>query len=106
MECQADAAPETISEARLQQRLRLAKLCKALGHPARLQILQFLATVPTCFCGDIVKQLPLAQSTVSQHLKILKEAGWIQGEIEGPRTCYWLHQETLAEFKALVAELP
>ncbi|WP_324204378.1 metalloregulator ArsR/SmtB family transcription factor [Chthonomonas sp.] len=106
MECQADSVPMATSEEALQQRTRFARLCKALGHPARLQILQFLATVPTCFCGDIVKQLPLAQSTVSQHLKILKEAGWIQGEIEGPRTCYWLNRETLAEFRTLAARLP
>lgn len=88
------------------QQERLAQLCKALGHPARLSILQFLATVPTCFCGDIVKQLPLAQSTVSQHLKILKEAGLVQGEIEGPRTCYWLNRDVLTQFQSLVAQLP
>lgn len=85
---------------------RLARFCKALGHPARLQILHFLASVPTCFCGEIVRQLPLAQSTVSQHLKILKEAGLIQGEIEGPRTCYWLDHDALAHFRALVAQFP
>jgi ArsR family transcriptional regulator len=86
---------------------RLARFCKALGHPARVQNLHFLANVPTCFCGEIVKQLPLAQSTVSQHLKILKEAGGlVGGEIEGPRTCYWLDCDPLADFRVLVAQLP
>lgn len=89
-----------------EERERLATLCKALAHPVRVQIIQCLAAVETCFCGDIVKQLPLAQSTVSQHLKILKEAGLVQGEIEGPRTCYWLNRDSLAQFQALVAQLP
>ena len=81
-------------------------ICKALAHPARVQIVQFLAGVETCFCGDIVKQLPLAQSTVSQHLKILKEAGIVQGEIDGPRTCYWLSRDRLAQLKSLISQLP
>lgn len=84
---------------------QLALFCKALAHPARLQILRFLARVDTCFCGDIVKQLPLAQSTVSQHLKILKEAGLVQGEIDGPHTCYYLVPERLAQFKSLSAQV-
>lgn len=94
--------PPTPSE----EREQLALLCKALAHPTRIQIVQFLAGVETCFCGDIVKQLPLAQSTVSQHLKMLKEAGIVQGEIDGPRTCYWLSRERLAQFKSLIAQLP
>jgi len=88
------------------EREQLALLCKALAHPARIQIVQFLAGVNTCFCGDIVKQLPLAQSTVSQHLKILKEAGIVQGEIDGPRTCYWLSHDRLAQLKLLISQLP
>jgi ArsR family transcriptional regulator, arsenate/arsenite/antimonite-responsive transcriptional repressor len=96
----------TDHEDQVVEREQLACFCKALGHPTRLQILQFLASVPTCFCGEIIKQFPLAQSTVSQHLKILKEAGLIQGEIEGPRVCYWLDRETLAHFCALVAQFP
>jgi DNA-binding transcriptional ArsR family regulator len=88
-----------------EQREQLALFCKALAHPARLQILQFLARVDTCFCGDIVKQLPLAQSTVSQHLKILKEAGLVQGEIDGPHTCYYLVPERVAQFKSLSAQM-
>ncbi len=89
-----------------EQREQLALYCKALAHPARIQIVQFLAGVETCFCGDIVKQLPLAQSTVSQHLKILKEAGIVQGEIDGPRTCYWLARDCLAQLKSLISQLP
>lgn len=67
---------------------RLAKYTKALGHPARVAILKLLASKQTCICGDIVDELPLSQSTVSQHLKELKEAGLIKGEIEGARVCY------------------
>ncbi|HEY5690084.1 MAG TPA: metalloregulator ArsR/SmtB family transcription factor [Cyclobacteriaceae bacterium] len=66
----------------------LATLAKALGHPARIAILQFLASQPTCVCGDIVEELPLSQSTVSQHLKELKRVGLIKGNIEGPSVCY------------------
>lgn len=80
---------------------RFAGLCKALGHPARVRILRLLLSVDTCVCGDIVERLPLAQSTVSQHLKILKEAGLIEGTIDGPRTCYALNREALAEFERL-----
>ncbi len=71
----------------------LAKLSRGLGHPARTKIVTMLAGRPRedkCYCGDIVKELPLAQSTVSQHLKILKDTGWVQGEIHGPRVCYCL----------------
>lgn len=69
----------------------LAEFGKALGHPARIAILRVLAERGTCICGEIVEELPLAQSTVSQHLKALKEAGLIEGEIEGPRTCYCIN---------------
>ncbi len=67
---------------------RLAKYAKALAHPARVSILKLLASRETCICGDIVDELPLSQSTVSQHLKELKDAGLIQGEIEGATVCY------------------
>ncbi len=67
---------------------RLAKYAKALGHPARVAILKLLASRQTCICGDIVNELPLSQSTVSQHLKELKDAGLIKGEIEGAKVCY------------------
>ncbi|HEV8080195.1 MAG TPA: metalloregulator ArsR/SmtB family transcription factor, partial [Chitinophagaceae bacterium] len=67
---------------------RLAKYAKALAHPARIAILQLLVKKQTCICGDIVDEIPLSQSTVSQHLKELKEAGLIKGDIEGATVCY------------------
>ena len=79
--------------------LRLARMLKALGNPVRFQIVRYLAEHPTCITGDIVAATPLAQSTVSQHLKVLREAGLIQGEIEGPATCYCLDPEGLRWLK-------
>src|SRR5210317_1262864 len=73
----------------------LATLCKALGHPARINILKHLLKEDRCICGRIVAILPLAQSTVSQHLKILKESGLVVGEVEGPKTCYCVDKEKL-----------
>lgn len=84
----------------------LAGLAKALGHPARVAILRQLADEGTCVCGQIVSALPLAQATVSQHLKVLKDAGFVQGEIDGPRVCYCLNPKTLKRFRKLVSELP
>ncbi|MEQ9103339.1 MAG: metalloregulator ArsR/SmtB family transcription factor [Rhodothermales bacterium] len=78
--------------------VHLAGLMKALGHPARLEILRVLAARTSCVCGEIVEELPLAQATVSQHLKVLKEAGLIDGEIDGPRVCYCLDREALDRF--------
>lgn len=72
---------------------RLAKYTKALAHPARIAILKLLAGKQTCICGDIVDELPLSQSTVSQHLKELKEAGLIKGEIEGAKVCYCIDEK-------------
>jgi ArsR family transcriptional regulator len=66
----------------------LAALAKALAHPARVRILRFLLQREECVCGEICDQLPLAQSTVSQHLKVLREAGLVHGEVDGPRVCY------------------
>lgn len=83
----------------------LARLAKALGHPARVAILRLLLTRGDCICGDIVNRLPLAQATVSQHLKVLKEAGWIQGSIDGPRVCYCAEPETIRTFRALFGAL-
>lgn len=74
---------------------RLANACKALAHPARLAILQSLAQRGVCVCGEIVALLPLSQATVSQHLKVLKEAGLITGETDGPRSCYCIDAATL-----------
>lgn len=83
----------------------LAMFAKALGHPARVQILRLLVRRTSCVCGDIVGELPLAQSTVSQHLKTLKEAGLIRGEIDGPRVCYCIEPRALRRFKALAGGL-
>ena len=83
----------------------LAALAKALGHPARVQIMRLLVRRNACICGDIVDELPLAQSTVSQHLKVLKEAGLIRGEIDGPRVCYCVEPRALRRLKALVGSL-
>jgi DNA-binding transcriptional ArsR family regulator len=83
----------------------LARLAKALGHPARVAIVRFLMAGGECICGDIVDRLPLAQATVSQHLKVLREAGWITGEVDGPRVCYCANPETLQRFVALARRL-
>lgn len=83
----------------------LAQFAKALGHPARVTILRLLATRNACVCGELVDELPLAQSTVSQHLKVLKEAGLIRGEISGPSTCYCLEPRSVRRLKALVGAL-
>lgn len=84
---------------------RSAEIAKALGHPARIAILKILSQRKTCFCGDITEILPLAQSTVSQHLKALKSAGLITGEVEGVRTCYCLKPEGIKELNELLSEL-
>lgn len=72
---------------------RIADFAKALAHPARIAILRVLAEKEKCICGDVVDEIPLSQSTVSQHLKELKSAGLIKGEIEGPKTCYCIDAE-------------
>ncbi len=84
---------------------RTAELMKALGHPARIAIIELLAERETCICGDITEELPLAQSTVSQHLKALKTAGIIKGEINGVRVCYCLDEEGIKEIKDLFSPL-
>ncbi|WP_437718064.1 metalloregulator ArsR/SmtB family transcription factor [Sorangium sp. So ce448] len=83
----------------------LASLSKALGHPARVKIVRILIRKNACVCGDIVDELPLAQSTVSQHLKVLKEAGLIRGDVDGPRVCYCIEPRALRRLKALVGGL-
>jgi len=82
-----------------------ALVCKALGHPVRIKILNYLRKMDRCICGRIVEILPLAQSTVSQHLKVLKGAGLIRGEVEGLNTCYCLDTEVLDRFKKTVESL-
>ncbi len=83
----------------------LAQLAWAIAHPARVQIVRLLLGREACVCGEIVEQLPLAQSTVSQHLKILKESGLIQGEVDGPKVCYCINADRLEELKKFVAKL-
>jgi ArsR family transcriptional regulator len=82
-----------------------AKLAWAIAHPARVQIVRLLIGREACVCGEIVDCLPLAQSTVSQHLKILKESGLIQGEVDGPKVCYCINPKQLDRLKALVTNL-
>jgi DNA-binding transcriptional ArsR family regulator len=79
------------------QEIRIAELGKALSHPARIAIIKLLVKRQACICGDIVDELPLSQSTVSQHLKELKNAGLIKGEIDGPRVCYCIDPKVWAE---------
>ena len=77
----------------------ISTLAKALGHPARIAIMDYLLTVDTCICGDIVNELPLAQPTVSQHLKELKNAGLIKGNIEGNAICYCIDENALRKLQ-------
>ena len=88
-----------------EKQVKAAEFAKALAHPARIAILEILARRNTCICGDITDELPLAQSTVSQHLKALKSAGIIKGEIDGVRTCYCLDEENVAELKTVMEAL-
>jgi ArsR family transcriptional regulator len=83
----------------------LASLAWGLAHPARAAILRLLLARGECICGAIVDSMPLAQATVSQHLKVLKESGWIEGEIDGPRVCYCPTASAMARFKQLLQGL-
>lgn len=84
---------------------RLARYAKALGHPARVAILRLLLQKQSCICGDIVEELPLSQSTVSQHLKELKDAGLIKGDIEGASICYCIDLKEWANARKCIDEL-
>lgn len=81
---------------------RLADLAKAFAHPARIAILEFLASKNACMCGDIVNELPLSQATVSQHLAELKRVGLIRGDIDGPRVCYCIDSAVWEEAQRLL----
>ena len=83
----------------------LAGVCKALSHPARLAILQTLANRGSCICGEIVESIPLSQATVSQHLKVLKDAGLITGEVDGPRSCYCIDNAAMGELREKFGQL-
>lgn len=87
------------------EQARLVAMLKAAGNPIRFEILKFLVTHPGCITGDIVEYLPIAQATVSQHLKVLRDAGWIQGIINGPAVCYCLHARNIDWFKSKVGEI-
>lgn len=84
------------------QQKRIADLAKALGHPARVAILMHLSKNNACVCGDIVDEIPLAQSTISQHLKALKKVGIIHGEVEGAKTCYCINPKVWQEMKGIL----
>lgn len=87
------------------KQVRMAEFAKALAHPARIAILEILAESDMCICGDITEQLPLAQSTVSQHLKALKSAGIITGNIDGVKTCYCLDNDSIDELRSMMGSL-
>ena len=82
---------------------QLAALAKALGHPARIAILRELGRINGCVCGDLVEELPLSQSTVSQHLKELKKVGLIVGEVEGKKICYCINKKAWQQAQVLIA---
>jgi len=84
---------------------RLAKIFKALGHPTRIKIIEHLIKIDACVCGEIVDIFPFSQSTISQHLKQLKDSGIVMGKIEGPTTCYCVNKNILSEFKDYVSSL-
>lgn len=83
----------------------IAILAKALGHPARVAIIDYLLAVDSCICGDIVNELPLAQPTVSQHLKELKNAGLIKGSVEGTSICYCVDEKALNKLQKYFAQV-
>ncbi len=98
--------PEDITDEECKK--QISEFSKGLAHPVRVEIVRMLAHMPPdayCICGDIVNALPLAQSSVSQHLKTLKETGWVQGEIDGPRVCYCLKGGVLEYYMALMKKI-
>ena len=84
---------------------RMSQLAKALGHPARIAIIEVLVKRQSCICGDIVDELPLSQATISQHLRELKEVGLIKGEIEGRKSCYCINDKVWNEAQETIAGL-
>jgi len=85
--------------------IKVSAIANALSHPARIAIIKFLAEQKSCICNDVVEHLPLSQSTVSQHLKELKNAGLIKGEIDGSRVCYCIDKENWKKAKEIFGEL-
>lgn len=88
-----------------EQQNQIASIAKALGHPARIAIIEYLLSVDTCICSDIVNELPLAQPTVSQHLKELKKVGIIQGSIEGNAICYCINENTIQILQSYIQKM-
>ena len=86
-------------------RERFVRMLKAAGNPIRFDILSFLVTHPGCITGEIVDHLPIAQATVSEHLKVLRRAGWVTGQVEGPSVCYELSAESIRWFRSVVAKI-
>jgi ArsR family transcriptional regulator len=84
---------------------RLLTMFKALGNPTRFGIMKYLLTHPNCITGDIVQVLPQAQATVSQHLKVLRQAGWVRTQTDGTATCYYLHEDNITWFREKVGEI-
>ena len=95
--CTLELAPEAEEQ--------FVRMARAIGNPVRFQIVKYLTTHPGCITGDIVQVLPIAQATTSQHLKVLREAGWITGTVSGTATCYCLSNENAQRFKEIVASL-
>ena len=104
-DCPPDESPTETALTEFDAEGELAKLAKALGHPARVHILRLLLAKDTCVAGELSDELPLAASTVSQHLKLLKESGLVKGEVDGPRRCYCVDRSVLKHLKALVRRL-
>lgn len=100
--CQPCSAKVASSAVSAKNDEALARLAWAVAHPARVRLLRLLIAKSACVCGELVELMPLAQSTVSQHLKILKEAGLVQGEVDGPKVCYCVNPDGLARLKELV----
>jgi len=88
-----------------EEQKQLIEMLKAIGNPTRFEIIKFLVTHPGCITGDIVDHLPIAQATVSQHLKVMREAGWIQGTVSGPAVNYCLNEQNIEWFRTKVAEI-
>ena len=103
--CPADAGLQAVRLTEPEAEQRLADLCRALGHSARIRILRVLLEKDVCVAGELAGQVDLAPSTVSQHLKILKEAGLIKGEVDGPRRCYCADKSIVAQLRSLVRAL-
>lgn len=103
--CPPPASSEELSTNAEFDEEQLADYAKALGHPARVAIVRLLMQKDACICGEIVDELPLAQSTVSQHLKKLKAAGLIRGDVDGPRVCYCIEPAAIARLQSLVDQL-